>query len=77
MSGDQEGNIHWNDAGSFLTQVVTQPTKENGTLDLVLTTDTNLARDCQVAERQAGFDHYSISFSIRIDHQRTDKECKL
>ncbi len=57
-------NIHWNSIhgdqeinrliemldDSFLSQIVTQPTRGNNILDLVLTIDTDLISDCEVGE---------------------------
>ncbi len=49
MTGDQEGNrLVEMVEDSFLIQVVTQPTRENNLLDLVLVNDPDLIRDCEV-----------------------------
>ncbi len=59
MHGDLEGNrlvdmVEY----SFLSQLVTQPTKGNNILDLVLTTDTDLVSECEVGEILSGCDHH-------------------
>ncbi len=51
MQGDQEGSrLLEMVENSFLSQIVTQPTRGNNILDLVSTTDTNLISDCEVGE---------------------------
>ncbi len=55
MTGDQEGNrIVEMVKDSFLTQVVTQPTRESYLLNLVLVGDPDLIRDCEVGEKNNG-----------------------
>ncbi len=52
MKGDQEGNILLEMLeDTFLTQIVTHPTRENSFLDLVLMSDRYLTRECQVGEK--------------------------
>ncbi len=52
LTGDQEGNrLIEMVADSFLIQVVTQPTRENNLLDLVLVSDPDLFRDCEDGEK--------------------------
>ncbi len=55
LTGDHEGNgfIEMVE-NSFLTHVVTQPTRENNLLDLVLESDPDLIRDCEVGEKNNG-----------------------
>ncbi len=51
MQGDQEGSrLLEMVEDSFLSQIVTQPTRGNNILDLVLTTDTDLICDCEEGE---------------------------
>ncbi len=52
MNGDREGNrlIEMTE-DAFLTQTVTQPTRENNILDLVFTSDPDLVRDLKVGEK--------------------------
>ncbi len=53
MHGDREGNwLLEMLEDTFLTQIVTQPTRENNLLDLVLVSDTDLTRECQVGVTQ-------------------------
>ncbi len=62
MQGDQEGSrlIEMVEV-SFISQIVTQPTRGNNMLDLELTTDTDLITDCEVGEILSGCDHHMIS----------------
>ncbi len=57
---------------SFLTQVVTQPTRENNLLDLVLVSDPDLIRDCEVGEKIHGCDHHLICFYVNVSHKFAD-----
>ncbi len=57
---------------SFLTQVVTQPTKENNILDLVLVSDPDLVRDCEVGEKLGGSDYNIIRFNVCVQHKLDD-----
>ncbi len=54
---------------SFLTQVVTQPTRQNNILDLVLISDPDLVRNCEVEEKLGGSDHNIISFNVCVQHK--------
>ncbi len=61
MNGDREGNRFIEMAeDAFLTQTVTQPTRENNIFDLVFTSDPDLVRDLKVDEKLGGSDHYLI-----------------
>ncbi len=76
--GDQEGNRLIEMAeDSFLSQLVTQPTRGNNMLDLVLTTDTDLISDCEVGEILSGCDHHMIGFRSRTKHQLTEIKSKV
>ncbi len=73
MHGDQEGTrLPDMLEDTFLTQTVTQPTREKSLLDLVLVSDTDLTRKCQVSEKLDGCDHHLIRLKIRSDHELTD-----
>ncbi len=54
---------------SFLTLVVTQPTRENNILDLVLVNDPNLVRNCEVGEKLGGSDQTIIHFNVCVQHK--------
>ncbi len=52
VNGDPEGNRLIEVAeDAFLTQIVTQPTRENNILDLVFASDPDLIRVCKVGEK--------------------------
>ncbi len=53
---------------SFVTQVVTQLTRENNILDLVLVSDPDLVRNCEVEEKLGGSDHNIIRFNVCVQH---------
>ncbi len=70
LIGDQEGSRLINMVeDSFLTQVVIQPTRENNILDLVLESDPDLVRDCEVGEKLGGYDHNIIRFNVCVQHK--------
>ncbi len=51
MHGDQEGNrLVEMIEDAFLTQTLNQPTRENNIRDLVLVTDLDLIRNCEIGE---------------------------
>ncbi len=54
---------------SFLTQVITQPTRENIILDLQLVSDPDLIRNCEVGEKLNGCDHHIIRFNVSVQHK--------
>ncbi len=62
---------------SFLSQVVTQPTRGNNILDIILTTDTDLISDCDVGEISSGCDHHFIRFRILTKQQLTENKSKV
>ncbi len=73
LTGDQEGNrlidmVEY----AFLFQAVTQPTRENNLLDLVLVSDPDLIRDCEVVEKINGCDHHLIRFNVIVSHKLVD-----
>lgn len=51
---------------SFLTQAVTQTTRENILLDLVLVSDPDVIRVCNLGEKLNGCDHYLIHFNVNM-----------
>ncbi len=53
----------------FLTQVVTQPTRENNLLESVLVSDPDLIRNCEVGEKINGCDHHLIRFNVNVSHK--------
>ncbi len=78
MHGDQEGSRLMEMAeDSFLCQIVTQPTRGNNILDLVLTTDTDLISDCEVGEILSGCDHHMIRCRIKTKPQLTENKSKV
>ncbi len=54
---------------SFLTQGITQPTRGNNILDLVLVSDHDLIRDCEVGEKLSGCHHHIIHFNVSVQHK--------
>ncbi len=73
MHGDQKGNrLVEMVEDSFLSQLVTQPTRGNNIL--VLTTNTDLVSECEVGERLSGCDHHMIRLRIRTNHQLAENK---
>ncbi len=68
MHGDLEGNR------LVLSQLVTQPTRGNYILDLVLTTVTDLVSECEVGEILSGCDHHMIRLRISTNHQLAENK---
>ncbi len=66
-----------NARGAFLSQIVTQPMRENNFLDLVLVSDSNLARECHVGEKLGGCDHNLIRLKIRTGHELTENKSRI
>ncbi len=78
MNGDQEGNRLIEMAeDAFLTQIVTQPMRENNILDLVFASDPDLIRDCKVGEKISGSGHHLIRFSIKTEFTLTSNKTKI
>ncbi len=70
MTDDQEGNrLLEMPEDTFMTQIISQPTRENIILDLVFVTNHDLAREGKVDEILSGCDHHLIRFSIRTEHE--------
>ncbi len=69
MHGDQEGNrLVEMIENAFLTQTVSQLTRENNILDLVLVTHPDLIRNCEVGEKLSGCDHHLIRFNVKTEY---------
>ncbi len=65
MTGDQEGNrLLEMLEDTFMTQIISQPTRENNILDLAFVTDPDLVREGKVGEILSCCDHHLIRFSI-------------
>ncbi len=78
MHGDKEGNrLVEMVEDSFLSQLVTQPTRGNNILDLVLTADTDLISECEVGEVLSGCDHHMIRLKIISNHQLAENKSKV
>ncbi len=78
MHGNWEGNrLLEMLQDTFLTQIVTQPTRGNNLLDLGLVSDSDLTRDCQVGEKLNSCDHNLIPLKIRTDHELHENVTKI
>ncbi len=78
MHGDRRGNrLLEMLEDTFLTQVVTQPTRENYLLDLVLVSDTDLKRECRAGEKLDGCDHHLIRLKDKTDYELTGNASKI
>ncbi len=62
---------------TFLTQIATQPTRGNNLLDLVLVSDRDLTRECQVGEKLRGCYHHLIRLKIKTDQELAEKMSKI
>ncbi len=75
MHGDQEGNrlVEMID-DVFPTQIVNQPTRQNNILDLVLVTDPDLMRNCEVCEKKklSGREHHLSRFNVKTEYNLTN-----
>ncbi len=73
MNGDREGNRLIEMAkDAFLTQIVTQPMRENNILDLIFASDSDLVRDLKMGEKQDCRDHHLIKFNVKTRYTLTD-----
>ncbi len=73
MHGDQEGNtLVEMIEDAFLTQIVNQRTKENNILDLILVTDLDVIRNCDVGEKLSGCDHHLIRLNVITEYNLTE-----
>jgi hypothetical protein len=55
---------------NFLTQHVTEPTRRENTLDLVISTEENLIEEIKVGEEFGTSDHQIIRFNIVLEHEK-------
>ncbi len=62
---------------TFMTQIISQPTRETNILDLVFVTDPDLVREGRVGEILSGCDHHLIRFSIRTEHELIENVSKI
>ncbi len=60
-----------------MTQIISQPARENNILDLVFVTDPDLVREGNVDEILSGCNHHLIRFSIRTEHERLENISKI
>ncbi len=78
MNGDQEGNrLLKMLEDTFLIKIITQPTRENNILDLVLATNPDIVRAERVGEKLSGFHHHLIRFSIRTEHELIENVSRI
>ncbi len=75
MNGDREGNrlIKMAEA-AFLTQIVTQPTRENNIPDLAFASDPDPIHDLKVGEKLDGCDHHLIRFNVKTKYTLADNK---
>ncbi len=57
---------------AFLRQIFNQQTQENNILDLVLVTDHDLIRNCEVGVKLSSCNHHLIRFYLRKEYALTD-----
>ncbi len=62
---------------TFMTQIISQPTREKNILDLVFVTNPNFVREEKVCEILSGCDHHLIRFSIRTEHELIENVSKI
>ena len=68
LTADAEGNrLLELMEDNFMSQVVSEPTREKNTLDLVLTTDNDMVSNCQVGEKLGTSDHHIIRFTLDLN----------
>ncbi len=78
VDGDQEGNrLLEMLENTFMTQIISRPTRENNILDLDFVTDPDLVREGRVSEILSGCDHHLIRFSIRMEHELLENVSKI
>ncbi len=69
MNGDRESNrLIETEEYAFLTQIVTQPTRENNILDLAFASDPDLLSDCKIDEKLGSCDYYLTRFNIKKEY---------
>ncbi len=78
MNRDREGNKFIEMAeDAFLTQTVTQPTRENNILELVFPSDPDLIRHWKVGEKLDGCDHHLIRFNMKTECTLINDKTKI
>ncbi len=78
MTGDQEGNrLLEKLKDTFMTQIISQPTRENNIHYLVFVTDPDLVSEGKVGEILSVCDHHLIRFSIRKEHDLLENVSKI
>ncbi len=78
MTGDQEDNILLEMLeDTLVTQIISQPTRENNIFDLVFVTDPDLVRKGKVGEILSCCDHHLIRFSILTEHELIENVSKI
>ncbi len=78
MTGDQEGNSLLEMLeDTFMTQIISQPTRENNILDLVFVTDPDLVREGRVGDILSDCDHHLIRFSIRTEYELIENVSRI
>ncbi len=78
LNGDQKGNrLLEMLEDAILTQIVTQHTRENNLLDLILVSDSDLTRECQVGEKLSGCDHHIFRLTIRTVHDLSENKSRI
>ena len=78
LTGDREGQTCLNFLeDNFLEQIVDKPTRGNNTLDLILSSDTNLIDNFEVGEKFSTSDHQSLSLSINVNTIKSRNNIKV
>ncbi len=54
---------------TFMTQIITQPTRKNNILELVLVNNPDFVREGSVGEKLTGCDHHLIRVRIRTEQE--------
>lgn len=78
MNGDQDGNILIEILeDTFLTQIITQLRREIYLLNLILVSDSNLKRECQVGKNLSGCNDHLIRLEIKTDREHFENRSKI
>ncbi len=62
---------------TFMTQIISQLTRENNILDIVFVTEPDLIREGKVGEVLSGCDHHLIRFSIGTELELIENVSKI
>ena len=62
---------------NFLSQMVSEPTRQNNILDLVITTQDNLVSNVKVGEHLSSCDHKLVRIDIRTQTSVTENKVKV